>query len=266
MSRLTFGNIVKLGLALFFFIFASFYVLIIGVAAKNKRVIVEGAIYAAMFSLAMVLTWAESLAALLGLLSLGASAVRSFMLRDLWLPKRNRGAPQQFDPVRPQPPIQPPAQQSQAPAPIAPVKDDLSPSLAWVSSHAKQNKHRLPADSYVTILETCHTLDAVIDAERRQPTADATFEYELTAMVREYLPSVVQGYLAVPGAMANDKQPNGKTPNEELADQLQLLSGQADSLHASRHSHTSAELTTTGNFLRQRFGHHQRDGFDFGIG
>lgn len=270
MSRLTFGNIVKLALAALFSIFIAFYVLIIGVTAKNKRVIGEGTIYAALFSLGIVLTSADALAGLLILLSMGASAVRSFMLRDLWLPRRNR-APRQFDTVQPYPVMQPAAPEVYAPAsavpaaPTAPATEDLSPALAWVSSHAKQNKRRLPAESYVTVLETCQTLDAVLDAERRQPTADARFEYELAAIVNEYLPSVLQGYLAVPPAMTDDKQPNGRTPNEELAEQLQLLSGQAEALHSSRHGYTSAELTTTGNFLRERFGHHQRDGFDFGI-
>lgn len=273
MSRLTMGNIVKIVLALVFSIFVSFYVLIIGVAAKNKRVIGEGSIYAAMFSLGFILTEATSLAALLVLLSMGASAVRCFMLRDLWLPRRNRGL-RRVETVQPYPLMQPApesyapapvAPPSYAPAPAAPSADDLSPALAWVSSHAKQNKRRLPADAYVTVLETCHTLDAVVDAERRQPTADARFEYELTAMVNEYLPNVLQGYLAIPPSMADNPQPNGRTPNEELSEQLQLLSGQADALHSSRHSRTSAELTTTGNFLRERFGHHQRNGFDFGI-
>ncbi|WP_460455242.1 hypothetical protein, partial [Arthrobacter monumenti] len=137
--------------------------------------------------------------------------------------------------------------------------------LAWVTSRAKQNKHRLPADAYVAILETSQTLDAVIDAERRQPSADARFEYELEAIVGEYLPAVLQGYLAIPPSMVENQQPNGKTPDEELAEQLQLLSGQAEALHSNRHSQTSAELSNTGNFLRERFGHHQRDGFDFGI-
>jgi predicted phage gp36 major capsid-like protein len=63
----------------------------------------------------------------------------------------------------------------------------------------------------------------------------------------------------------NNRQPNGKTPNDELAEQLQLLSRQADALHSSRHSQTSAELTSTGNFLRERFGHHHQGAFDFGI-
>lgn len=277
MSRVTFGNIVKLGLAALFFIFVAFYVLIIGVTAKNKRVIGEGAIYAVIFSVSVVLTGADALAGLLILLSMGASAVRSFILRDLWLPRRNRTsryveaaepyptiqpAPEFYAPTPVAPPVAPP---SSAPAPVAPTADDLSPALAWVSSHAKQNKHRLPADAYVAVLETCHTLDAVVDAERRQPTADARLEYELSAMVNEYLPNVLQAYLAIPPSMADNRQPNGRTPNEELSEQLQLLSGQADALHSSRHGYTSAELTTTGNFLRERFGHHQRNGFDFGI-
>lgn len=278
MSRLTLGNIVKVGLAFVLFIFVSFYVLVIGVGAKNKRVILEGAVYAAMFCLAFVLTGAGSLAALLGLLSMGASAVRCYMLRDLWLPRRSR-TPRHVQSGQPYPVMQP-APEYYAPAPVAqssPAQasnpqtlaassaDDLSPALAWVSSHAKQNKHRLPADAYVTVLETCHTLDAVLDAERRQPTADARFEYELAAMVNEYLPSVLQGYLAIPPSMTENRQPNGRTPNEELTEQLHLLSGQADALHSSRHGYTSAELTTTGNFLRERFGHHQRGGFDFEI-
>jgi len=269
MSRLTLGNIVKLGLAFLFFIFVAFYVLIIGVAARNKRIIGEGAIYAGMFSLAVILTESSSAIALLGLLSMGASAVRASMLRDLWLPRRHR-APRHLDTVQTYPVMQTAAPQAYAPppvapAPVTPVTEDLSPALAWVSSHAKQNKRRLPSESYVTVLETCQTLDAVIDAERRQPTADARFEYELAAMVNEYLPSVLQGYLAIPPTMTEHKQPNGRTPKEELAEQLQLLSGQAEALHSSRHGYTSAELTTTGNFLRERFGHHQKNGFDFGI-
>ncbi len=145
------------------------------------------------------------------------------------------------------------------------TKSDLSPDLVWIASHAKQNKHRLPSGAYVTILETSQTLDAVIDAEIRQPSKDARFEYELSAIIREYLPAVLRGYLAIPPAMVENRQPNGKTANEEFDEQLQLLSRQADTLHSSRHRQTSAELTSTGNFLRERFGHHQKGEFDFGI-
>lgn len=148
---------------------------------------------------------------------------------------------------------------------LAGPSDDLSTALTWVSSQAKQNKHRLPGDTYVTILETCQMLDSVVDAESRQPSGDARFEYELEAMTREYLPTVLRGFLAIPPSMVDNRQPNGRTPNEELVEQLQLLLGQAEALHSTRHSQSSADLTSTGNFLRERFGHHQQGGFDFGI-
>ena len=267
MSRFTLKNVIKVAAAFVFFPFVVFLLLLVGLRAKNKKVIVEGAVYVAVFFLMLAVPKENALytmAAFLGLGAMIASVVRSYMLRDLWLPSRGR-QPQRVASVQPQQLAHLVSEPSPAAASVAQSSDDLSSALAWVTSHAKQNKHRLPAEAYVTILETCQTLDAVIDAERRQPSADARFEYELGAIVREYLPTVLRGYLAIPPSMVDNRQPNGRTPSEELAEQLHLLSGQADALHSNRHSHTSAELSSTGNFLRERFGHHQRDGFDFGI-
>jgi hypothetical protein len=277
MSRLTLGNFVKVALAVICWPFIAFLVLAIGIRRKNKKVILEGALYAAAFSAALAATGSGALLALaatsgallalaplLGIGSMGISALRSYMLRDLWLHKRVR-KPLRGGMAQPNAPVRRAAEPSRAAAPLAPSSDDLSSALTWVTSHAKQNKHRLPTEAYVTILDTCQTLDAVIDAERRQPSADARFEYELGAIATEYLPAVLQKYLAIPPSMVDNRQPNGRTPSQELTEQLQLLSGQAEALHSSRHSHTSAELTTMGNFLRERFGHHQRGAFDFGI-
>ena len=140
----------------------------------------------------------------------------------------------------------------------------LSQALAWTAALAKQNKNRIPTESYVSVLETCQTLDAVIDAETQQPMGDPQFEYELTATVREYLPAVLRNYLAIPPSMVDTRQVNGRTPNEELVEQLQLLSRQAETLHSSRHRHISAELSNMGNFLRERFRTNQGGPLDLG--
>lgn len=262
MSRITAGNVFKVALAVAFSLFVAFYVLVIGMGAKNKKVILEGGLYAAVFIAAVSLSGAGG--ALAGLAAMGLSAVRSYMLRDLWLPRRVR-RPQHGATLQAHAPTQAPSQQSPAATSLTRSPDELSTALTWVSSQAKQNKHRLPGDTYVTILETCQMLDSVVDAESRQPSGDARFEYELEAMVREYLPTVLRGFLAIPPSMVDNRQPNGRTPNEELVEQLRLLLGQAETLHSTRHSQTSADLTSTGNFLRERFGHHQQGGFDFGI-
>lgn len=272
MSRLTLGNVVKVTLVVLFFYFVVLLVLLIGIRRKNPKVILEGAIYVALFIAAFSIPGDGALstaAAFIGVGTMAVSAVRGYMLRDLWLHRRDRGRQRNLM-VQPNGPVQQnvPAQPQPYPAaaaPAGPGTGDLSSALAWVAALARQNKNQLPAEAYVTVLETCQTLDAVIDAETRQPSGDARFEYELAALVREYLPTVLRSYLAIPPSMVGDRQPNGRTPNEELVEQLQLLSGQAEALHSSRHSHMSAELTNTGNFLRERFGHHQRGGFDFGV-
>lgn len=265
--------------------FVSFLLLFVGAKAKNGRLMLEGAIYAAILIISVNLP--ESIGGILMLGSMVASGARSFQLRELWLPKRTAVPRLQPTPYYGPPVVAHLSQQPVAPpypAPTAPpypastvplypaptassasVDDDLSSALAWVVSRAKQNKHRLPSDAYVTILECCQTLDSVIDAENRRPSTDAQFQYELEAMVREYLPSVLKNYLAIPAGRVNDRQPNGKTPVEELSEQLHLLNGQAEALHASRHGQASSELTSMGNFLREKFGHQQQAKFDFGI-
>ena len=257
MSRLTVGNVLKVAVAVFFFPFLPLLVLMIGVRRSNWKVILEGGLYVGLVLAAVALPgnaaqFILSFFVVMGLIAV--SAMRSYMLRDLWLHPRKRGV----NPLN-QPPV--PAGDAEGTT----STQDLSSALAWSSSVAKKNRYRLPSQAYASVVQTCQKLDAVIEAETRDPLGDPQFEYELEATVRDYLPSVLQNYLAIPSSMLDKPQSSGRTPNQELAEQLQLLSGQAEQLHASRHRRSSAELTNTGNFLRERFAHRQGGGFDFGI-
>lgn len=321
-SRWTGKNIGK-GIGAFFLGgFVAYFVFIIGLYAKKPKVIAEGALYAIVFSamIALPSDFLGALPAFLGLGAMVASGVRSYQLRDLWLPLPNsplrqgqiahpppysqigsrpyqdftlqqplvmppprvaqpvpRNLPQQAHPAAraaafPPPMGQPMAQSMPQSAPqqgrqmpSSGSLDDLSSSLEWVTSTAKRNKQRLPSESYIAILEIAQELDALIDAERKSASNDASYEYELEAMATKYLPSVLKGYLAVPPAMIEQVQPNGKTPNTELIEQLDLLAGQSNVLYSNRYSNTTADLSTTGNFLRERFGHRKTEGFDFGV-
>lgn len=318
-SRWTGKNIAR-GIAAFIFgAFVAYYVLLIGLYAKKPKVIAEGALYAIVFSvmIALPVGFLGALPAFLGVGAMIASGVRSYQLRDLWLPLPGRSQqpgwmtrpgwaaqPPPHSQVHPaagftaQPTFtmpatntaQPTGRPSAPPEPATPgggapsatprgassapgsarpansgLPDDLSVSVEWVSSTAKRNKHRLPAEAYIAILETSQELAALISAEQTSPSNDAAFEYELEAMVTQYLPSVLKGYLAIPPSMIEQVQPNGKTPNAELVEQLDLLAGQTGALYSSRYSHTTAGLTTTGNFLRERFGHQRSEAFDFGV-
>lgn len=259
MSRWTLGNVLKVGLAVFFLPLVAYLVLFIGAVKKNVRAILEGLLYAAGFSVAVLeLGWGGP-GILLGLASMGASGVRAWHLRDLWLPKRRRPWARFLggEEVEAAPP--PSAAALEGP-------EGRTTALDWLAAHTRQHRHRLPAQAYTSVLETCRVLDAVVEAERHQPSGDARLEYELDAIVKQYLPAVVTGYLAVPPEKVDEKQPGGRTPNEELTEQLRLLSGQAEYLRAGHHSRATAQLTTSGNFLREKFGHlEQKDAFGFGV-
>ncbi|MGC0142106.1 hypothetical protein [Pseudactinotalea sp. Z1732] len=262
MSRWTLGNVVKVGLAVVFLPLLAYLVLVIGAVKKHLRVILEGLIYAAGFSVGVFWLDIAGIGGLLALASMGASGVRAWHLRDLWLPARRRWW-HRFVPEERQPPVE----VSDTPPPEAALEgaDGRVAALGWAGSFAEHHRPRLPAEAYGSFVRTRQLLEGVVEAERREPSEDARFDYELDAIVRKYLPGVLRGYLAIPPNMVDARQPNGRTPKEELTEQLQLLSGQAQALHASRHSRTTAQLTTTGNFLREKFGHRQADAFDFGI-
>lgn len=261
MSRLTVGNVVKGGFAVLFWPLLAYLVLLIGGVKKNLKVALEGLIYAAGFSVGVFVLDVVGLGGLLALASMGASGVRAWHLRDLWLPARRRWW-HRFGPASSRKPVQ----VSAAPPPEAALEgpEGRAAALGWFSSLTKQSRPRLPAHAYDTLVETNRMLEDVIEVERREPSQDARFEYELDAVVREYLPGVLNAYLAIPPSMVDSRQPGGRTPKEELAEQLRLLSGQVEALHVSRHSRATAELATRGNFLREKFGHRQ-EAFDFGI-
>lgn len=258
MSRWTLGNVVRVTAVVVFLPLLAYLVLVIGGVRKNLRATLEGVLYAGAFSVALLLPDFWGPPALLALAAMGASGVRSWHLRDLWLPARRRWWKR--DPAEVSTVIEP----ARAPHAVAVEASEHLPSaVAWVRLHADQNRHRLPGDAHRTVQQTCAVLDAVIAAEQREPTADPRFEYELDAMARRYLPAVLRNYLAISPSRVHERQPNGRTPEEELADQLRILSAQAEALYASRHRRLTAEMSTTGNFLREKYGDHRPEAFDF---
>lgn len=248
-------------LALVFFPFAAFFLLLAGITSKNKQAMIEGAAYTGIVIIAVSVpsTMAGSFI-FVGVIL--ASVVRLFHYRDLWLTKKTETIERRPATVSR---VEDIADEPVEDLSLVDMARELSSDLARLTSNARRNKHRLPADAYISVLECCQTLDSVVDAEKQTPSQDARLRYELEAMINDYLPSVLENYLAIPVDMVSRRLPSGKTADEELTEQLGLLQAQADSLYASRHGRTSTKLADTGNFLREKFGHHKQDQFDFGI-
>ena len=90
MSRLTLGNVIKVTTVLVFLPLLAYLVLVIGTVRKDLRAALEGVLYAGAFSTAVFALDLWGPPALLALAAMGASGVRSWHLRDLWLPARRR--------------------------------------------------------------------------------------------------------------------------------------------------------------------------------
>src|SRR5690606_32831610 len=90
MTRWTLRNVVKVGLVVLFLPLLAFLVLVIGAVKKRALVILEGLVYAAGFAVGIFVLDVIGLGGLLALVSMGASGVRAWHLRDLWLPARRR--------------------------------------------------------------------------------------------------------------------------------------------------------------------------------
>ncbi|MDC7121513.1 hypothetical protein OMK64_08180 [Cellulomonas fimi] len=261
MSRLTLGNVVKVTAVLVFLPLLAYLVLVIGAVRKHLRTTLEGLLYAGAFSLAVfVLDGPWGPRVLLALAATVASGVRAWHLRDLWLPARRAWWKRR--PVAASTVVE-------VTRPRATTALDGSLSLpaavASVRVLADRNRQRLPGDAHRTVLRICQVLDGVVASEQRAPSGDPRFEYELDAMVRQYLPDVLTSYLAISPSKVHERQADGRTPDGELAEQLRILSAQADALDAGRQRRLTAELSTSGNFLRDKYGQRQADAFDFRV-
>ena len=87
-SRWTGSNIVKVIIAFALLPLVAYYLLAIGLVEKNKKATREGGIYAIVFTLGL-LTSATPIGpfmSFLGALAAIASGVRTYQMRNLWLP------------------------------------------------------------------------------------------------------------------------------------------------------------------------------------
>jgi hypothetical protein len=71
----------------------------------------------------------------------------------------------------------------------------------------------------------------------------------------DYLPSALQSYLNLPRAYATlHRMPNGKTADQVLSDQLDLLSSKMDEVADAVHKKDSDALLANARFLEEKFG------------
>lgn len=111
----------------------------------------------------------------------------------------------------------------------------------------------MPVAAVVAALDVTDIVDQLLDSTRDDQVPDIEVILAVRGIVRDYLPTTLDRFLALDPSTADRPLPSGATPREQLAAQLvQLASAAADVLQATRARDADA-LVSQGNFLRTKF-------------
>jgi hypothetical protein len=78
-------------------------------------------------------------------------------------------------------------------------------------------------------------------------------EIAIEAMVTDYLPTSVNSYVGLSGETATRPRADGRTPGDDLIDQLVVLGAAARELSQAVFAHDADQLATHGRFLGAKF-------------
>lgn len=156
------------------------------------------------------------------------------------------------------------ADRSASPAPPPdprPPGDELAglrAALAAVVSQVRAESGRLPTGAIPEVRETADQIVELLDYCEATARAGDTVEpfamFTLSAAITDYLPTSIDGYLALPPAfLANHRSPTAQSPAEELVAQLVVLRRGMVELAASVYAGDSQRLTSQRRFLETKF-------------
>ncbi len=113
---------------------------------------------------------------------------------------------------------------------------------------------KLPQPLMAKVQTICDTIQGILPHYADFPAGSPDL-FVVGRTATDYLPSALQAYLNLPRAYATlRKMPNGKTADEVLGDQLDLLATKMDEVADAVHKKDSDALLANGRFLAEKFG------------
>jgi hypothetical protein len=142
---------------------------------------------------------------------------------------------------------------SPPPADVAGLRVSLAALIAKVNANAG----RLPTGAVVDIRDMGDRLGQLLDHEDRMGSGAGADSYEiitLAAVIRDYLPTSVDAYLALPpDFLASHRNADGEAPAEELRSQLSIMEKGVTELAQAIYSGDAQRLSIQGRFLDAKF-------------
>jgi hypothetical protein len=140
-----------------------------------------------------------------------------------------------------------------APIPRSDPVEDLEQQLTELVRRVNRAGGTMPEGGVPAVREVEDVLRPLLRYLRSNPP---TAEELITvgAMVTDYLPSTVNAFLALPPQFAaTHRSRTGRTPAEELLEQLRLLAEGAQEYATAIYAGDAQELTNQGRFLATKF-------------
>lgn len=147
----------------------------------------------------------------------------------------------------------------QPPAPAPAPEDELATfraRLREIVVEVNAAADRLPVGVVPRVRAIEDVLVELLDHEEKTDwtSISAQARFSIGATISDYLPTSLKAYLALPPGFAEShRTPEGRSPGEELAEQLRLLALAVHELALAVYSGDAERLSTQGRFLDTKF-------------
>ena len=136
--------------------------------------------------------------------------------------------------------------------PPASFVERMTDQLDRIRWHARGSGARLP----VEVLPQLGRIEDVVvpllhHLELNRPSVEE--EVAVEALLGDYLPTTLNTYMNLNARFAREPRADGRTPGDDLLDQLVTLEAAARDLSRAVYAHDAQDLQSQGRFLRTRF-------------
>jgi hypothetical protein len=151
---------------------------------------------------------------------------------------------------RDRPPAPAPAQAP--PAAAEPFGERMQARLEEIGRTARRAGATLPIAALPQLGRIEDVLRPLLDHLVTNPPS-VEEEIAVEAMLSDYLPTTVGSYIGLNPQFAETARADGRTPGDDLIDQLVMLEGAAQELSLAVYAHDAQQLATHGRFLATKF-------------
>ncbi len=133
-----------------------------------------------------------------------------------------------------------------------PFAERMQRELEKTRREARRNGNRLPVAALPQLGKIEDVLLPLLDhLTRNPPSVDE--EIAVQGMVTDYLPTTLNAYTGLNPQFAQTPRADGRTPGDDLLEQLVTLELAVHELSRAVYSHDAEQLQTQGRFLRAKF-------------